>query len=214
MPTDREEPWGGATYNGFSGPAPDVPPESAPAARRQWPAFTRNRTLMGGVAGAVVLGLILGVWAHPPLGADSKAHEPTSASAAEAATLPKVPIVLTQPTPPPTVKTAGRLEVLPPDMAAAAKPAPRPPSAPAPSPAPSAEDSAADVAQLDPPQLDRPPPPPLSRAERRALREAPIEAPPPPLSRAERRALRDEPIFVPPPDDYDPAYDDEEYPGY
>lgn len=162
MPTDRDEPWAGATYNGFSGPSPDAPP-AAPPAGRQWPAFTRNRTLMGGVAAAVGLGLVLGVWAHPRLGADGKAREPMSASAVEAATLPRVPIEVTQPAPPPTVRTSGKMEVLPPDMVRAAQPPPR---------APAAIESGADVAAFAPPE-------PLSRAERRALREAPIYEPAP-----------------------------------
>ena len=106
------EPWPEATYRGFSGPDPVG--DRLPRRRRLAP-LSRNR-LMIGAAAAVALGLILGVWARPRLDAGG------SASPAEAAAAgPAVPIEVARPAPPPQPKSAGKLEVLPPGVAEAAR---------------------------------------------------------------------------------------------
>ena len=88
-----------------------------------WP---MSRTLAVGVGGAVVLGLLLGVWARPNLirpGADAPMRAVTTA---EDNTPARMAIeVNALPPPPPIVRSAGRLDVLPPGAAqAASRPAP------------------------------------------------------------------------------------------
>jgi uncharacterized protein YecT (DUF1311 family) len=112
MSTDRiGEPWSGSTYNGFSGPSAPTPhrePQgSAP------PAVSR-KLLIGGVAGAVALGLVFGLWARPNFGEDGKAREPMRPVPQSQAALP---IEVTAPVMPPVPKSTGRMEVLPQDMA-------------------------------------------------------------------------------------------------
>ena len=110
--SDRADPWAGTTYNGFAG-APDLPPQPR---RRAIPRLSRN-LLLGGVAAAVGLGLVLGLAARPNLG--PRAKPPPMQPAARASTdvldvEVKKPVVL------PAPKPTGRLEVLPPDLARAA----------------------------------------------------------------------------------------------
>lgn len=223
MPSDRVEPWSGATYNGFSGAGtPEAPPRSAasvaPPARPH--AFrlddlSRNQKIMGGVAAALVLGLAFGLWARTGVHRDGRAGDPLSASA-ESAVSPRVNIELTKPAPMTLPRAVGgRMEVLPADLAASAR-ASAPMAAPR---ARAAMDNGANIAVISRPVIDASP---LSRAERRAMARGeplpadPEFAPPPRdfrLSRAERRALRDveplraDPRYLPPEDE--PVDDDE-----
>ena len=118
MTTDPAgQPWDGTTYRGFSGPAP----EAAAPRPRGWP---MSRTLAVGVGGAVVLGLVLGVLARPTLNRSAAAPPMRAVTAAEDNTPARMDIeVNALPPPPPIVRSAGRLDVLPPG---AAQVAPRP----------------------------------------------------------------------------------------
>ncbi|HEV7386509.1 MAG TPA: lysozyme inhibitor LprI family protein [Phenylobacterium sp.] len=121
MTTDPAgQPWDGTTYRGFSGPAPEVaPPSRRP---RAWP---MSRTVAVGVGGAVVLGLLLGVWAKPNLGRSGPAAPMRAVTATEDNTPARMDIEVNAVPPPPIVKSAGRLDVLPPGAAqAASRPAP------------------------------------------------------------------------------------------
>lgn len=147
MPKDPiGEPWAGTTYNGFAGQAAAPPP---PAPRPPQDRVPR-KLVIGGVAGAVALGLVFGLWARPDFGDDGKAREPMKAVTRAEAVSPPVPVEVAAPVAPPVPRADGPLEVLPPELARAA-PAPR--SAPmvraqAPRPvvvAPSAGESAAPV---------------------------------------------------------------------
>jgi len=142
------DPWSGTTYHGFAGGRGDparapaaAPPAYRPPARRPSP----RAWLIGGVGGALALGLILGLWAKPELGgpAPSTPPRPPTADAlpsvpgpsamranpapageAASAMAPSagVPIAINPPPPPPpTPRPIGRLEVLPPEMARAAR---------------------------------------------------------------------------------------------
>jgi uncharacterized protein YecT (DUF1311 family) len=119
MTTDPAgQPWDGTTYRGFSGPAP----EAAAPRPRGWP---MSRTLAVGVGGAVVLGLVLGVLARPTLNRSAAAPPMRAVTAAEDNTPARMDIeVNALPPPPPIVRSAGRLDVLPPGAAQAAS---RPP---------------------------------------------------------------------------------------
>ena len=122
MTTDPAgQPWDGTTYRGVSGPARDAAP--TPRRPRGWP---MSRTLAVGVGGAVVLGLVLGVWARPNLSRTSAAAPMRAVSSAEDNTPARMAIeVNALPPPAPIVRSAGRLDVLPPGAAqAAAGPAP------------------------------------------------------------------------------------------
>jgi hypothetical protein len=104
MPTD---PLPGGTYNGFSGPTPSAPP----------PSRISRKLVIGGVAGAIALGLVFGLWARPDFGDDGKVREPV-----KTATLP---VEVNAPVMAPVPKSIGRLEVLSPEQAnAAPRPAP------------------------------------------------------------------------------------------
>jgi uncharacterized protein YecT (DUF1311 family) len=120
MPTNRTgEPWAGATYNGFSGPAHGPAGSAPPPHRRE---SINRKTLLGGLAAAVAAGLLFGLWARPEFGDDGRAREPMKAAPATAdAPLAQVPIEVNAPvvTPPPQVD--GPLEVLPQDLARAAE---------------------------------------------------------------------------------------------
>jgi uncharacterized protein YecT (DUF1311 family) len=123
MTTDPTgQPWDGTTYRGFSGPpARAVPMRPGP---RAWP---MSRTVAVGVAGAVALGLLLGLWAKPNLGHSNSRAPMRPVAAAEDYAPAKVAIeVNALPPPPPVVRTAGRLDVLPPNAAPAAPPAAAP----------------------------------------------------------------------------------------
>ncbi|WP_395674523.1 lysozyme inhibitor LprI family protein [Phenylobacterium sp.] len=106
----------GETYNGFAGRGPE------PAAKP--PRRLDRRLILGGVAGALVLGLGLGLLSRPQFvePADRRPMQPVT----------PVPVEVLAPAPQPMPKVAGRLEVLPPDMArqAAAAPVVRAPAAP------------------------------------------------------------------------------------
>lgn len=105
MPADHTgAPWPETTYNGFSGPPATVEPRPRP-----W-----GRILAIGAAAAVVLGLGFGFLIRPNL----------SASNSDAAGRPPpapVPIEVGRAPPPAPVHSDGKLEVLPPDVAAQAQ---------------------------------------------------------------------------------------------
>ncbi|WP_374467712.1 hypothetical protein, partial [Phenylobacterium sp.] len=128
MPKDPiGESWTGGAYNGFAGhsgraapppPSPAAPPPGGP---------TRRRNLMlGGLAGAVGLGLVFGLWARPQLGEDREARRPMAAVTARAEDVPApaVPVEVARPEPAPPPRSDGPLEVLPPELARAAPAAP------------------------------------------------------------------------------------------
>jgi len=158
MPSDRPgEPWPEATYHGFAGaPTPS---------RRRLPRMT-GRNLAIGAALAVAAGLVFGMWARPNLGG-------ASTDAAER-TAPPVPIEVGKPAPE-VLNSAGKLEVLSPDQAAAARansaaPAPPPTAAYIPGPPPPLPEAArapADAAPADAPRSNAQPAP--------AVRPAPVE---------------------------------------
>ena len=104
--------WSGNTYGGFA----SAPP---PAPRRRLPTRVSRKALAGGAAAAVGLGLALGLLARPQIGVMER--RPMAAVTAAAAPLP---VEVLRPAPIPT--RPGKLEVLPPDMAAAARPKPAP----------------------------------------------------------------------------------------
>lgn len=107
----------GAGYHGFSGPPPhrlidDEPP------RRRGPAMA------AGLTAALALGLGFGLWAKPDLLRLPKPMAPSPATAAATGPDGQVKIVVNpaRPAPAPTpAPSAAPLEVLPPDMAAAAR---------------------------------------------------------------------------------------------
>lgn len=194
MPSDRTgEPWAGSTYNGFSGGssapgAPQPPPPREPP--RRFPELSGKTLIVGGVGAALALGLAFGLWARP------SGHDPLG-SKAEAATPASVPIVVNRPQPLPTPTSAGRMEVLPAEMAQQARanaPAARPARADTGLP----QDASAISPQIDDPPEARwaPPEQRLSRAERRAQREQ---------RWADEQAARDDPRYdrdePPPPED-------------
>src|SRR5438552_6937279 len=118
MTTDRPDiPWGraqgGGTYHGFSDAPPAVPP---PRRSRRPP---RRAMIAGGVIAALALGLGFGFLAKPnlrPAAPDAPMRAVTPAAGA-------MDIEVNPPAPLPAVKPAGKLEVLPPDMAQSARPA-------------------------------------------------------------------------------------------
>jgi uncharacterized protein YecT (DUF1311 family) len=83
-----------------------------------------SRTVAIGVGGAVVLGLLLGVWAKPNLSRSSAAAPMRAVTATEDNTPARMDIEVNALPPPPVVKSAGRLDVLPPGAAQAASPPP------------------------------------------------------------------------------------------
>lgn len=92
-------------------------PDAARGPHR-WP---MSRTVAVGVGGAVVLGLLLGVWARPNISRSNTPAPMRAVTAAEDNTPAKMAIeVNALPPPPPIVKSAGRLDVLPPGAAQAA----------------------------------------------------------------------------------------------
>ena len=164
----------GETYKGFAGPLPTTGHTSGddglrlgPGAAKAPPQARRGvsrNMLVGGVAGAAVLGLLFGVFARPEL-AHAPSREPMQpvTASAEAGATP-VPVEVAAVTPPPLPEPAGKLEVLPPDLARAAR-------------------AQAPVARRTPTQTT-PPPPQRDAGEDEA---APIrELAPPPMARAAR----------------------------
>lgn len=114
MPIERVgDPLSGPAYNG-GGPAvePDPPP-ARPSLRRRRP----MALMLGGIAGALTLGLLFGLWARPEL----IGSKPTPA--VEQASVGQIPLTVSPPatTSDPIPRAPGRLETLPPEMAAAAR---------------------------------------------------------------------------------------------
>jgi uncharacterized protein YecT (DUF1311 family) len=185
MPTDHSaDPWSGTTYNGFAGAGtPSSPPDRVRAEPMRRPS---TRTLLiGGVAAAAVLGIALGFLARPSLNTGeatlSQPMRSAPAASAPAATpeVGQVQIQVNPPPPTPALHSAGRLEVLPPDLVRAARQSaggygPVQPATPAPrlveTPAPP------QLAVVTPPPAVRYTPPP-------AVVEAPptpaLQSPPP-----------------------------------
>jgi len=116
-------PWSGV-YNGFSA----APAQPRPGARSL--SIPKPVTIAAGVGGALALGLLVGLFAKPDLGTS----HPAAPMRAVTPATEKVPVVVNAPAPPTplAVKPAGRLEVLPPDMARTAE---RPMAVSAPRPA-------------------------------------------------------------------------------
>ncbi len=107
MPIERAgDPWAGATYNGFSKPG------VAPVARRTLPRLS-NHLLLGGIGGAVALGLIFGFVARPNL---VKAEKAPPMQAVTRVSTGALDIEVAKPVILPAPKSVGRLEVLPADM--------------------------------------------------------------------------------------------------
>jgi uncharacterized protein YecT (DUF1311 family) len=160
MPSDHSaEPWPETTYRGFSGPTQPGPPRP-----RRWP------WVLGiGTAAAIVLGVGAGLLVRPHI-------DNTDAAETKA---PGVPIEVAKPPPPEAMHSNGKLEVLSPEQAAAARaqapqlvPTPQPPLIQPPAAAP-------------PPSIYVPaPPPPLPRVSG----GAPLNVPPPQQGYAARGA--------------------------
>jgi uncharacterized protein YecT (DUF1311 family) len=112
--SDRADPWAGTTYNGFAGPA-ELPPPAAPRLSR--PRASR-KLLLGGVAAAAALGLVLGFAARPNL--VQPASKPAPMQPAARASTETLDIEINKPVIVPAPKPTGRLEVLPPDLARSA----------------------------------------------------------------------------------------------
>jgi uncharacterized protein YecT (DUF1311 family) len=89
-----------ATYHGSSGQPPVEPKPRRPPGRN---------LILGGVAGAVALGLVFGLVSRPQFAepADRRPMQPVT----------PVPVEVLAPPPLPAPQAVGRLEVLPPDMA-------------------------------------------------------------------------------------------------
>ena len=149
--------WPASTYNGFAGATP--PPAAEPPSRR-----LSRPLLFGGIAAAVAAGVALGFVAQP---------KPVSAAKAEAAVTPMA-VELAEPAPPAVQPAAGKLDVRPTDVAAAAQtprtlelpPAPQAASAPAPAPPRMQE-------RLQGPPVIREAPPPEVEIDRSTYEDAP-----------------------------------------
>lgn len=106
------QPWNGV-YNGFSAAAarPHAPSRGLP--------IPRAVTIGAGVGGALVLGLLVGLFAKPDLG-ESADRKPMHAVTPSTSIMP---VVVNRQTAvaPPLPQPVGKLEVLPPDMARAAQ---------------------------------------------------------------------------------------------
>lgn len=128
MPIDpSRDPWSGTFYKGFAGAPGDRPePPHPPARRRRAPP---PALVAGGVVAALALGAVLGFIARPELigGGDRQASaapsSQTMASPTPAAHPPaaQVPIAVAPPAPAAAPQPQGRLEILPPEMAAAVR---------------------------------------------------------------------------------------------
>jgi len=139
MPNDTKgDPWSGVTYRGFSGG-----PSPAPSPARR---FATRPLMIGGVAAALVLGVGFGLLMRPELiGSKPPASvapaTPPAAADLPASASPSAPMVIQHaeaPAPEPIPRAPGKLQTLPPEMAAAAKAEPRAPAVaitPAPQPA-------------------------------------------------------------------------------
>ena len=125
----RPEPWRGATNSGYS--MPIAPPAPAPAAAYRRP--IPGAVVAGGVAIALIAGLAVGYFAQPDAGAFDTVRKPMAPAppGAQQGLMiePGAPQTVAAAVPRPT----GKLQVLPPDMAQAARRAAPAPSATAPS---------------------------------------------------------------------------------
>lgn len=142
-------------HGGFSDGRGDADLEAAPAA----PPRRRRSTLvlmLAGVAGALVLGVLFGLWARPELIGSKPAATPPAAADPGAAQVPLVVAPPAESEPPP--RAPGRLETLPPEMAAAARTQGLPSMAPEPG-AETAEPSAAARGSASPEAAESPPSP-------------------------------------------------------
>lgn len=112
------QPWGGV-YNGFSAAAPQT---NTVERAKSWP-IPKAMTVGIGVGGALALGLLVGVFAKPDLGASRTGAATTAPMRAGTPASATMPVVVNPATPeaPLLVKSNGKLEVLPPDMALAAQ---------------------------------------------------------------------------------------------
>jgi uncharacterized protein YecT (DUF1311 family) len=150
MPIDQTgDPWPKPTdgRRGKSGREPEATPPPAPPRRRPSPLV-----LLLGVAGALTLGVLFGLWARPellvgarPMASAVPPHTPSGPEGAG-----QVPLVVAPPArtdPPP--RAPDRLQTLPPEMAAAA---------PAPSPTPDVS-GAEPTAPPEPDAAEAPPAP-------------------------------------------------------
>ena len=125
MPIDQgRDPWSGTTYRGFAGGPAGHPPEP-PHRHAPRPAW-----LAAGVAAAVVLGVGFGFLARPELArAPAGAKVPTAQGQSAQLAPPQAPVPITIGKPPPAAaipQPQGKLETLPPEMAAAARQPVRP----------------------------------------------------------------------------------------
>lgn len=96
--------------------APGSPPDGEAAERQR----STLVLMLGGIAGALTLGVLFGLWARPELIGPAPAAMPAPASAPTLGA--QVPVVVAPPAKPELPPRApGRLETLPPEMAAAAR---------------------------------------------------------------------------------------------
>jgi uncharacterized protein YecT (DUF1311 family) len=176
MPMDPgRDPWSGATYKGFSGGSPEPEPPPRTQAPRRPRGLPRRALVAGGVAVALLLGLALGFLARPELiggGTPApKAAPPTSLAPPGAA---QVPIAMAPPAPAqPAPQPRGKLQTLPPELAAAERGAAHPQAA---SPAPEAAQRAAAQPGAAQPEAAQPEP--------QAAAELPVEPATPAISPA------------------------------
>jgi len=185
------------THHGFSGPLrPGAPQAPQPPPRRRPPDL--GKLMLAGVGLAAALGVALGFLAKPS--GLSVAPRPMAMSAVTPTRVdPQVQIMVNPAKPPPAPKAGAPLEVLPPDMAAAAPrviSAPPLPPAPAPAPAPALQEppaTAFDVASAAPTPLRARPSfdcdGALTRAEEMVCGDERLAAQDRRLARAYRRAM-------------------------
>lgn len=151
MPIDRiGDPSPDGSYNGFSGGPPRRP---APPTRRS----STRALVIGGVAAALALGVLSGFLARPELiGSRPQATEPPTDLAPPGAA--QLPIAVSPPpAPQPLPGAPGRLETLPPEMAAATRPRSASDDAAASAPSP-------EIDVIDAPDADAAAPVPRHRA--------------------------------------------------
>jgi uncharacterized protein YecT (DUF1311 family) len=175
------DPWSGTIYKGFAGgaAAQTEPPPRRGAARV---------LTFAGVSAALAVGAAVGFWLRPELIGELRAHSPLQTAALDATDSAQVPIAM-----PPLGALAsppqGKLETLPPEMAAAERAPVRPhePAAAAPrkateaAPEGDAQDDHSEDDETTPGLASLPPAPPHPPAARAAAPAAPpSDAPAPP----------------------------------